>query len=51
MLKVHGSPWHFSGTPARIGIAPDLGADNTVVLSGLGYPAAEIAALRGRKVI
>ncbi len=50
-LKVHGSPWHFSETPARIGIAPDLGADNAAVLSGLGYSAAEIAALRGRKVI
>ena len=21
-LKVHGSPWHFSETPAKIGIAP-----------------------------
>ena len=25
-LKVHGSPWNFSETPARPGIAPELGA-------------------------
>ena len=31
-LKVHGSPWHFSETPAKIGIAPELGADNDEVL-------------------
>ena len=24
-LKVHGSPWHFSETPAQIGVAPELG--------------------------
>ena len=27
-LKVHGTPWQFSETPAKIGIAPELGADN-----------------------
>jgi crotonobetainyl-CoA:carnitine CoA-transferase CaiB-like acyl-CoA transferase len=25
-LKVHGSPWQFSETPAHIGIAPELRA-------------------------
>ena len=25
-LKVHGTPWQFSETPAQIGIAPELGA-------------------------
>ncbi|HEX5321050.1 MAG TPA: CaiB/BaiF CoA-transferase family protein [Stellaceae bacterium] len=50
-LKVHGSPWHFSETPARIGVAPELGADNDWVLARLGYTAAEIADLRERKVI
>ena len=50
-LKVHGSPWHFSETPARIGIAPELGADNDAVLSGLGYTPAQIADLRERKII
>ena len=24
-LKVHGSPWQFSETPAKIGVAPKLG--------------------------
>ena len=50
-LKVHGSPWHFSETPAKIGIAPKLGADNDAVLAGLGYSEAEIADLRVRKVV
>jgi crotonobetainyl-CoA:carnitine CoA-transferase CaiB-like acyl-CoA transferase len=50
-LKVHGSPWQFSETPARVGIAPDLGADTDSVLGDLGYTAADIADLRRRKVI
>ena len=32
-LKVHGTPWQFSETPARIGIAPELGDDNDEVLA------------------
>jgi crotonobetainyl-CoA:carnitine CoA-transferase CaiB-like acyl-CoA transferase len=50
-LKVHGSPWNFSETPAQIGIAPGLGADNDTVLTEFGYTAAEIADLRSRGVI
>ena len=50
-LKVHGSPWHFSETPAKIGIAPELGAHNEETLLGLGYSAAEIADFRVRKVV
>ena len=50
-LKVHGSPWSFSETPARIGVAPDLGEHNDVVLKEIGYSAAEIQGLRERKVI
>ncbi|MBV9585644.1 MAG: CoA transferase [Alphaproteobacteria bacterium] len=50
-LKVHGSPWQFSETPAKIGIAPELGGDNDAVLGELGYSAAEIAELRQRKII
>jgi len=50
-LKVHGSPWQFSETPARIGTAPELGADNDAVLAELGYTPAEIRDLRERKII
>jgi crotonobetainyl-CoA:carnitine CoA-transferase CaiB-like acyl-CoA transferase len=50
-LRVHGSPWHFSETPARIGIAPELGAHNAEVLETLGYSAAEIQSLRERGII
>lgn len=50
-LKVHGSPWQFSETPARIGIAPELGEHNDAVLAEIGYSPAEIQGLRERKVI
>ena len=50
-LKVHGSPWNFSETPARFGVAPELGEHNESVLTELGYSAAEIQGLRERKVI
>jgi crotonobetainyl-CoA:carnitine CoA-transferase CaiB-like acyl-CoA transferase len=50
-LKVHGSPWQFSETPAKIGIAPDLGEHNDEVLGALGYDPAQIEDLRSRKVI
>jgi crotonobetainyl-CoA:carnitine CoA-transferase CaiB-like acyl-CoA transferase len=50
-LKVHGSPWHFSETPAHIGIAPELGAHNDEVLAGLGYTPAQIEDFRQRKII
>jgi crotonobetainyl-CoA:carnitine CoA-transferase CaiB-like acyl-CoA transferase len=50
-LKVHGSPWHFSETPARTGIAPELGADNNEILAELGYSWAQIEGFRERKII
>jgi crotonobetainyl-CoA:carnitine CoA-transferase CaiB-like acyl-CoA transferase len=50
-LKVHGSPWHFSETPAHIGIAPELGAHNDEILAELGYSPAQIRDLRERKII
>ena len=50
-LKVHGSPWHFSKTPARIGRAPKLGAHNDAILAELGYTPAEIDGFRERKII
>jgi crotonobetainyl-CoA:carnitine CoA-transferase CaiB-like acyl-CoA transferase len=50
-LKVHGTPWQFSETPARIGLAPELGAHNDDVLAELGYSAGQIRDLRERKII
>ena len=50
-LKVHGSPWQFSETPARIGVAPKLGEHNDEVLKEVGYSVADIAGFRERKVI
>ena len=50
-LKVHGTPWRFSETPAKPGIAPELGEHNESVLSGLGYDAAAVAELKKRGVI
>jgi crotonobetainyl-CoA:carnitine CoA-transferase CaiB-like acyl-CoA transferase len=50
-LKVHGTPWQFSETPAKPGIAPELGQHNEAVLGELGYSPAEMADLRTRKII
>jgi crotonobetainyl-CoA:carnitine CoA-transferase CaiB-like acyl-CoA transferase len=50
-LKVHGSPWQFSETPARPGIAPELGEHNEAVLGALGYSSGEIGDLRKRGII
>ena len=50
-LKVHGTPWRFSETPAKPGIAPGLGEHNAAALGELGYDATAIADLRKRGVI
>ncbi len=50
-LKVHGTPWQFSETPAKIGVAPKLGEHNDELLARAGYSAAEIQAFRDSKVI
>src|SRR6185312_9409450 len=50
-LKVHGSPWNFSETPARVGIAPELGADTDEILARVGYSPAQIADFKQRKII
>ncbi len=51
MLKVHGSPWHFSETPAQVGVAPALGEHNNEVLAELGYSAEQTGDFRARGVI
>ena len=48
---MHGPPWDFSATPARIGIAPEPGEHNEAVLTEVGYTAVEIQGFRDRKVI
>ena len=50
-LKVHGTPWRFSETPAEIGVAPKLGEHNDEILGRLGYDEAALEGLRERKVI
>ena len=50
-LKVHGSPWKFSETPAKIGVAPKLGEHSDALLEGLHYSEAEIQAFRDDGVI
>jgi len=50
-LKVHGTPWQFSETPAKPGIAPDLGEHNESALLEIGYTKEQIADLRARKII
>jgi crotonobetainyl-CoA:carnitine CoA-transferase CaiB-like acyl-CoA transferase len=50
-LKVHGTPWQFSETPAKIGIAPELGEHNEEVLKSIGYGMIDIARLREEKII
>ena len=50
-LKVHGSPWQFSETPAKPGIAPELGQHNDEILGRIGYGAEQVADLKARQVI
>jgi crotonobetainyl-CoA:carnitine CoA-transferase CaiB-like acyl-CoA transferase len=50
-LKVHGTPWRFSETPAKPGIAPELGEHNKAVLGELGYGGDEIADFAKRGII
>ena len=50
-MKVHGTPWKFSKTPANIKRAPKLGEHNTEILSGLGYTKDEIEGFRDDKII
>ena len=50
-MKVHGTPWKFSKTPANIKRAPKLGEHNTEILSGLGYTKDEIESFKNDKII
>ena len=49
-LKVHGSPWHFSETPAANRHRPRSSArDNDEILAELGYTPAQIEDFREQK--
>ncbi len=50
-IKELGFPWKFSKTPAKAGIAPELGEHNNEVYEGLGYSAADIEQLKREGVI
>ena len=50
-LKIHGTPWKFSETPSKPGIAPDLGAHNKEILNSLGYDDKAIENLKEIKAI
>ena len=50
-MKVHGTPWKFSKTPANIRRAPKLGEHNDEILFDLGYTKGEIESLKDDKVI
>lgn len=50
-VKVHGSPWQFSETPAKIGKAPELGEHNQELLQELGYKEEEIKKLKRDGVV
>jgi crotonobetainyl-CoA:carnitine CoA-transferase CaiB-like acyl-CoA transferase len=50
-LKIHGSPWQFSETPVKIGIAPELGQHSVPILKSLGYTDAQIQNLKDKKIV
>ena len=51
-VEVVGQPVELSRTPWSVrGATPEAGADTDAILAGLGYGAAEIAALREKKVV
>jgi len=50
-VKEVGFPWKFYKTPAKAGIAPELGEHNNEVYKGLGYSDADIEQFRKEGVI
>ena len=50
-MKVHGTPWKFSKTPANIKRAPKLGEHNSELLNKLGYSEKDIQNLIRDKII
>ena len=50
-VKEVGFPWKFHKTPARAGIAPDLGEHNNEIYKGLGYSEVDIEQFKKEGVI
>ena len=50
-IKEVGFPWKFHKTPAKAGIAPELGEHNNEVYRGLGYSDADMEQLKKEEVI
>jgi len=50
-VKEVGFPWKFSKTPAKAGVAPELGEHTNEILKGLDYSDADIEQLREEGVV
>jgi len=50
-IKEVGYPWKFHKTPAKAGIAPELGEHNNKVLKSLGYSDADIKQFKEEGII
>jgi len=50
-IKEGGYPWKFHKTPAKAGIAPELGEHNNKVLKSLGYSDADIKQFKEEGII
>ena len=50
-FKTHGTPWKFSETPSKIGIAPKLAEHNNEILLDLGYSIDEIKDFENKEII
>ncbi len=50
-IKIHGSPWKFSETPSKFGLAPKLGEHNKEILSNIGYSIDQIEKLEDNQII
>ncbi len=50
-IKEVGYPWKFHKTPAKAGIAPQLGEHNNEILKKLGYSDADIKQLKEERII
>jgi crotonobetainyl-CoA:carnitine CoA-transferase CaiB-like acyl-CoA transferase len=50
-IKIHGSPWKFSETPSKFGLAPKLGEHNKEILTEIGFNNEQIEKLQKNQII